>query len=226
MKTGFTKFDEEIGGIPSIGLTLVSSESRDFSFDFLNILMHIFSFEKIHCSFLSFSKDGNNCSKLTDISLENLCNLIEDSCKKGVKVFLIHSLNNIYEEDENDLIYFNSFSNKIKVLHKLAKKLDIAIIAAYDAPSDSIKQKTENDISVSDINFELFLLYDFFSCIIIIQDIKRHWFNYHKYESNIIYASPLKSEDIYSTLGIDQWYWYENTSIVSDEDMLDWGDED
>ena len=116
--------------------------------------------------------------------------------------------------------------DKIKVLHRLAEKLNIAIIAVYDAPLDSIKQKTESDISVSEINFELFLLYDFYSCIIIIQDIKRYWCNYHKYESNIIYASPLKSDDVFSTLGIDQWYWYENTSTVSDEAMLDWEEED
>ena len=45
----------------------------------------------------------------------------------------------------------------------------------------------------------------------------------------IIYVTledNVKSDDVFSTLGIDQWYWYENTSTVSDEAMLDWEEED
>ena len=266
-KTGFTEFDKSFGGIPSTGLTLVSCESSDYSFDLIINLINRITIENIHCSLLSFSKmeedaklsficntsqipkvefneENSNPDVYTflqqgkedyykrgidfiassDLSLNNLCNVIEDACHKGTKVFFIHSLNNIYEEDENDLVYYNSFSTKIQTLNNLAKRHNISIVAMYDA--QPVNYEELDDACVSEINYKLFQQYDNYSCFIIIQEIKPEFYNSNKFESKIFYASPLKSSDILSTVNSDLWYWYKEISTVSEDNMLDFPEED
>ena len=266
-KTGFTEFDKSFGGIPSTGLTLVSCESSDYSFDLIINLINRITIEDICCSLLSFSKmeedaklsficntsqipkvefneENSNPDVYTflqqgkedydkrgidfiassDLSLNNLCNVIEDACHKGTKVFFIHSLNNIYEEDENDLVYYNSFSTKIQTLNNLAKRHNISIVAMYDA--QPVNYEELDDACVSEINYKLFQQYDNYSCFIIIQEIKPEFYNSNKFESKIFYASPLKSSDILSTVNSDLWYWYKEISTVSEDNMLDFPEED
>lgn len=266
-KTGFTEFDKSFGGIPSTGLTLVSCESSDYSFDLIINLINRITIENIHCSLLSFSKmeedaklsficntsqipkvefneensnpdvytflqqgkedyDKRDINFITssDLSLDSLCDVIEDACHNGTKVFFIHSLNNIYEEDENDLVYYNSFSTKIQTLNNLAKKLNISIIAMYDAQPANYEEL--DDGYISEINYKLFQQYDNYSCLIIIQEIKPEFYNSNKFESKIFYASPLKSSDILSTVNSDLWYWYKEISTVSEDNMLDFPEED
>lgn len=266
-KTGFTEFDKSFGGIPSTGLTLVSCEYSDYSFDLIINLINRITIENIHCSLLSFSKmeedvklsficntsqipkvefneensnpdvytflqqgkedyDKRDINFITssDLSLDSLCDVIEDACHNGTKVFFIHSLNNIYEEDENDLVYYNSFSTKIQILNNLAKKLNISIIAMYDA--QPVNYDELDDGCVSEINYKLFQQYDNYSCFIIIQEIRPEFYNSQKFESKIIYASPLKSSDILSTVQANIWFWYKEISTVSEDDMLDIPEED
>ncbi len=266
-KTGFSEFDKSSGGIPSVGLTLVSCESSDYAFDFIFTIINRITIEDICCSLLSFSKNEKdaelsfiyNTTQIpkvefyeensnpdvymflqqgkedydkreidfiasSDLSLDSLCDVIEDASHNGTKVFFIHSLNNIYEEDENDLVYYNSFSTKIHTLDNLAKKLNISIVVMYAAQPVNYEELEEG--CVSEINYKLFQQYDNYSCFIIIQEIKPEFYNSNKFESKIIYASPLKSSDILSTVNSDLWYWYKEISTVSEDNMLDIPEED
>ena len=204
-KTGFTEFDKSFGGIPSTGLTLVSCESSDYSFDFIINLINRITIENMRCSLLSFSKNekdaelsficnttqipkvefneeksnpdvytflqqgkedydkrGIDFIASSDLSLDSLCDVIEDTCHNGTKVFFIHSLNNIYEEDENNLVYYNSFSTKIHTLDNLAKRLNTSIVAIYDAQPANYEEI--DDGCVSEINYKFFQQYDNYLC--------------------------------------------------------------